>query len=146
MQGSWPHPSLAPILPSNPSFSASFSPMCHSTSRRICRTRLVCWCRTHGAGYLDTRLTLRAAAETRILHGPIDWIHFNEAGYRILGGLALERLQGRRGTNACGTLASSDVWTLRRSGCSGRRESNPSVQLRKRNVSQVSHLNILCAI
>ncbi|MEZ5787791.1 MAG: hypothetical protein R3D62_15250 [Xanthobacteraceae bacterium] len=38
-----------------------------------------------GARFLDTRPTLRAAAATQLLHGPLDWDHFNEAGYHTLG-------------------------------------------------------------
>ena len=39
----------------------------------------------HGVGFLDTRPTLRAAASTEMLHGPVDWVHFNAQGYRALG-------------------------------------------------------------
>ena len=47
-----------------------------------------------GAGFLDARPALRAAALTKVLHGPRDWYHFNEAGYRVLGDLVVQRLNG----------------------------------------------------
>jgi hypothetical protein len=37
------------------------------------------------AGFLDMRPALRAAAATTVIHGPRDWNHFNNAGYRVLG-------------------------------------------------------------
>jgi lysophospholipase L1-like esterase len=39
----------------------------------------------HGVGFLDTRPALREAASGQLLHGPVDWVHFNEQGYRTLG-------------------------------------------------------------
>jgi len=38
-----------------------------------------------GIGFIDTRPPLRAAASARPLHGPRDWNHLNESGYRALG-------------------------------------------------------------
>jgi hypothetical protein len=38
-----------------------------------------------GIGFIDTRPALRAAASARPLHGPRDWNHLNESGYRALG-------------------------------------------------------------
>jgi hypothetical protein len=38
-----------------------------------------------GIGFIDTRPPLRAAASARPLHGPRDWNHLNESGYRVLG-------------------------------------------------------------
>jgi lysophospholipase L1-like esterase len=45
----------------------------------------------HGVGFLDTRPGLREAASQRVLHGPVDWVHFNEQGYRALGGILAGR-------------------------------------------------------
>jgi hypothetical protein len=39
----------------------------------------------HRARFIDMRPALRAAAATTVIHGPRDWNHFNEAGYRVLG-------------------------------------------------------------
>jgi hypothetical protein len=36
-------------------------------------------------GFLDTRPPLREAASKELLHGPMDWVHFNAQGYRALG-------------------------------------------------------------
>jgi lysophospholipase L1-like esterase len=46
---------------------------------------------SHEAAFIDARPALRRAAETLVLHGPIDWVHFNEAGYRILGKLVVQQ-------------------------------------------------------
>jgi hypothetical protein len=39
----------------------------------------------HRARFIDMRPALRAAAATTVIHGPRDWNHFNDAGYRVLG-------------------------------------------------------------
>jgi hypothetical protein len=52
-------------------------------------------------GFLDARPALRAAASTRVIHGPRDWYHFNEAGYRVLGDLVVDRLNGDTSSGAC---------------------------------------------
>jgi hypothetical protein len=44
-------------------------------------------------GFLDARPALRAAATVQALHGPRDWSHFNEAGYRVLGKLVADYLR-----------------------------------------------------
>jgi len=51
--------------------------------------------------FLDARPALSAAAATTVIHGPRDWYHFNEAGYRVLGNLLVERLLSGGGPNAC---------------------------------------------
>lgn len=38
-----------------------------------------------GIDFIDPRPPLRALATTAVIHGPKDWDHFNEAGYRALG-------------------------------------------------------------
>ena len=48
----------------------------------------------HGAAYLDARPALRKAAKTRLLHGPIDWGHFNKAGYHILAEVVVRQITG----------------------------------------------------
>src|SRR5262245_22720194 len=63
----------------------------------------------HSLGFIDARPALRAAAETRIIHGPIDWDHFNEAGYRVLAGLVLERLQRGPQTDLCSVAGVAGV-------------------------------------
>ena len=51
-----------------------------------------------GADFLDTRPQLREAAASRPIHGPRDWSHFNETGYRLLGELVAAALQARSQT------------------------------------------------
>jgi len=47
-----------------------------------------------GIGFIDTRPTLRAAASATPLHGPRDWNHLNESGYRALGTYLARRIAG----------------------------------------------------
>jgi lysophospholipase L1-like esterase len=42
-------------------------------------------------GFFDTRPALRQAATKQLLHGPVDWVHFNEQGYRTLGRALADR-------------------------------------------------------
>ena len=53
-----------------------------------------------GAGFIDARPTLRKAAAKDFVHGPRDWNHLNETGYRALGRLVAERIE-RREPDAC---------------------------------------------
>ncbi len=39
----------------------------------------------HGAIFADTRPVFRQAARKKLIHGPKDWLHFNQLGYTILG-------------------------------------------------------------
>lgn len=55
----------------------------------------------HGTGFIDTRPTLRAAAATRLIHGPLDWDHFNKDGYLVLGGLLAQRMQQAPAADPC---------------------------------------------
>ena len=50
--------------------------------------------------FIDTRPTLRAATATRLIHGPRDWNHFNEAGYRLLAAIVAGHLENPSNT-AC---------------------------------------------
>ena len=50
----------------------------------------------NGVGFLDARPGLREAAGKRLLHGPVDWVHFNAEGYRVLGGLLAGRTDAAR--------------------------------------------------
>jgi len=40
-----------------------------------------------GIPFLDATPALRAAASAQVIHGPRDWDHLNEIGYRVLGSL-----------------------------------------------------------
>jgi hypothetical protein len=48
----------------------------------------------HGAAYVDARPALRKIAKTHLLHGPIDWSHFNKAGYHILAEVVAQQITG----------------------------------------------------
>jgi hypothetical protein len=56
----------------------------------------------HGTGFLDARPELRAAAAARPIHGPIDWLHFNRAGYQVFGDLLARRLPDATTVDPCG--------------------------------------------
>jgi len=54
----------------------------------------------HGVRFIDMRPTLRAAAAKELIHGPRDWNHFNDAGYRVFGE-ALAATIGDTASTAC---------------------------------------------
>jgi len=51
---------------------------------------------THGMDFMDARPALRSAAALRVIHGPRDWDHLNEAGYRALGQLVASGVKASR--------------------------------------------------
>lgn len=56
----------------------------------------------HGMGFIDARPALRSAAATRAIHGPIDWLHLNHAGYQVLGDFLTSRLPDAGPRDTCG--------------------------------------------
>jgi hypothetical protein len=48
----------------------------------------------HGAAYVDARPALRKAAKTSLIHGPIDWAHFNKAGQHLLAEVVVQQIIG----------------------------------------------------
>jgi hypothetical protein len=48
--------------------------------------------------FIDMRPALRGAAEGGLIHGPRDWNHFNEAGYRVLGETLARTMDGKAST------------------------------------------------
>jgi hypothetical protein len=40
----------------------------------------------NGIVFWDARPAIRATAQKEFVHGPVDWLHFNETGYRVLSG------------------------------------------------------------
>jgi hypothetical protein len=61
----------------------------------------------HGAAFMDTRPALRTAALEQPIHGPIDWGHLNEAGYRLLGKLVADVTRGGPVADDCGSGATA---------------------------------------
>lgn len=60
--------------------------------------------------FVDARPALRRAARQQFIHGPVDWLHFNEAGYRVLAGeitRLLEQMQSGSAPAACARLAAA---------------------------------------
>jgi len=46
-----------------------------------------------GIPFLDATPALRAAASANVIHGPRDWDHLNEIGYRVLGSLVAAQVR-----------------------------------------------------
>jgi len=55
----------------------------------------------HGTAFLNPRPALRERAAVQAIHGPLDWFHVNEAGYRILGDQVAKRLLGQEAPDTC---------------------------------------------
>jgi hypothetical protein len=45
-----------------------------------------------GVRFIDMRPPLRAAGARQLIHGPRDWFHFNETGYRTIAGVLAQTL------------------------------------------------------
>jgi hypothetical protein len=54
-----------------------------------------------GATFIDVRAKLREAAAKEPIHGPMDWSHLNEAGYRLLGQLVVKEMASAEKEAAC---------------------------------------------
>jgi hypothetical protein len=61
---------------------------------------------SRGVGFFDARPGLRAAATTRLLHGPVDWVHFNAEGYQVFGALLAGRTDPAAVDNCSGSAQS----------------------------------------
>lgn len=62
---------------------------------------------SRGLAFVDARPALRAAAQQQFLHGPVDWLHFNERGYRLLAdeiGVLLQQIEQRSPAAVCARL------------------------------------------
>ena len=66
----------------------------YARSQRICEGIRAASLK-NGAGFVDARPELRAAGARQAVHGPHDWRHVNETGYRIIGGLVAKHIDGR---------------------------------------------------
>ena len=51
--------------------------------------------------FLDTQPALRAAAAEKLIHGPVDWDHPNELGYRTLAATRADRVTGPAEVGTC---------------------------------------------
>jgi hypothetical protein len=71
----------------------------YARSQRICEGIRAASLK-NGGGFIDTRAELRAAGARQAVHGPRDWRHVNEAGYRIIGGLVARHID-ERPADAC---------------------------------------------
>jgi hypothetical protein len=71
----------------------------YAHSQRICEA-IRAASLNNGAGFIDMRPELRAAGARQAVHGPRDWRHVNENGYRLIGALVAKHLD-ERPTDAC---------------------------------------------
>lgn len=58
--------------------------------------------------FVDSRPALRAAAHNALIHGPLDWGHFNRAGYVRLGETVAAVLTGEMPPQPCARLATEE--------------------------------------
>jgi hypothetical protein len=75
------------------------APGIYEHSQRICekiRTATV----RQGVAFIDARPVVRKAGAVQAIHGPRDWNHPNERGYRLLGTLVAEHINDHP-TDAC---------------------------------------------
>ena len=71
----------------------------YAASQRICE-RIRAMTSAQGVRFIDVRPALRAAAKAGPIHGPRDWNHFNDTGYRMLGE-TLARTIDDKASTAC---------------------------------------------
>lgn len=58
--------------------------------------------------FVDARPAIRQKAQQQFVHGPVDWLHFNETGYRVLAGeieKLLVQVQEKSEGTGCAQLA-----------------------------------------
>ena len=53
----------------------------------LLRSRIGTLAVQHALGFVDTTPTIAEIAQKQVLHGPVDWRHFNDAGYRVIADL-----------------------------------------------------------
>ena len=75
----------------------------YAASQKICEKMRAVTLKA-GAGFIDARPTLRKRAAETTIHGPRDWGHLNEQGYRALGTMLAKRID-EKPADAC-----DDTW------------------------------------
>ncbi len=87
---------FAPSDPAGPTFKFGYRA---SPAAIYARSEMACSrirdATPQDVAFIDARPAFRKAAATAFLHGPRDWNHPNELGYRTLGTLVAERLDQR---------------------------------------------------
>lgn len=71
----------------------------YARSQKICE-RIRALSLAEGTDFIDTRPMFRRVAAKEPMHGPRDWNHLNESGYRLLGNLLASRID-ERASDAC---------------------------------------------
>jgi hypothetical protein len=92
---------FAPSDPGGPTFKFGVAA---SPAAIYARSQMACMkirdATPEGVAFIDARPAFRKAAASAFLHGPRDWNHPNELGYRTLGALVAGKV-GQRGHDAC---------------------------------------------
>ncbi len=65
-----------------------------------------------GIRFIDSRPAIRAAAANELVHGPDDWVHFNQAGYTALGNFLFQRMGDQESDADCATPAAAMIGQL----------------------------------
>lgn len=73
-----------------PPANSMATPLLWRQSNRLCRA-VQTVVEAQGTRFVDTRPAIRAAAARKLIHGPRDWKHFNQAGYQALIDGIIER-------------------------------------------------------
>jgi hypothetical protein len=76
------------------------SALARETSDFLCN-RIRKMALAQSAGFIDATSALRSAASRQPVHGPVDWNHLNEAGYRALGQLVARHLEQGNPKDSC---------------------------------------------
>lgn len=83
-----PDPGADGAAPQGPSFPVT---EVYASSQRLCE-KIRAASLQQGASFIDLRPTFRQAGARQAIHGPTDWNHPNEAGYRLLGAIVAKHL------------------------------------------------------
>jgi hypothetical protein len=89
------------IEPESAQLVGSATPVEADRNSRLLCSRVQLLAMKSGLGFLNTRLMLRSVAADALIHGPVDWGHLNEKGYRTLAAALAGRLDHPEVVDAC---------------------------------------------
>ena len=65
----------------------------------LLRSRIGTFAMQHALEFVDTTPTIAEIAQEQALHGPDDWRHFNDAGYRVIANVIGDLMAAPRAAN-----------------------------------------------
>jgi hypothetical protein len=95
-----PEVSIQPLFSPEVSVQANTKERVVEYSDRICRM-IRAAAISQGAGFLDIRPFIRAASAHDLVHGPLDFQHFNRKGMEVLGQVVAQRIDSPLAQEAC---------------------------------------------